>query len=91
MQNIITNSSRPIDDGYEQVEMEGDATDEELLLQGIARLTSRIVSNFRRVPESGQLLIGWDKKGRVEKRHISIRAKAETVDHAGAVVIKKPK
>lgn len=69
--------------------MDGDATNEELAVEGFNRLISRIINRFRHLPQSGKLALSWETKGKGDNCHISVTAKVEAIDHAGAEVRKK--
>ena len=89
MQNSIAHSSTPAGDSYEQIDMEGDATKEELAIEGFNRLISRLINRFRYLPQSGGVHLTWQTKGKGDNCHVSVAAKMDAVDHVGAVVRKK--
>lgn len=89
MQNTTARSPQPTGDNYERIDMDGDATNEELAIEGFSRLISRIINRFRVLPESGDIALTWHTKGKGNDCHVSVTAKVDTVDHAGAEVRKK--
>lgn len=89
MENVTAKPLQPTDDNFESVELDGDAALEELILQGGTNLLSRIVNGFRRVPETGRVLLSWQTKGKGNNCHVTVTAKTETINHAGAIVRKK--